>query len=340
MTPEFSASGGYRQEPGKPPVPAAAFYGLVPESISHEGYSAKPMHSYWDDFFVLRGLKDAAAMAAVMGRTQQALEWGAMRDDFRATLLVSITLAMKAHGIDYIPGSVELGDFDPTSTAVAVTPCGELPFLPAAALSATFNKYWDYFLKRRDDASFKWEDYTPYELRLVGAMVMLGEKDRAAAMLDWFMKDRLPPGFNHWAEIVHADRSKPAWIGDMPHTWVGSDYLRSLRTMFLYEDEAAGNIHVFAGIPENWLNEKEPIGFAGLATPFGLINAEAVAGSKGLSILLSGGMRLAELPGGIVVHNPAGRAARAVRINGSEVKSDGRTVVVRSLPAEVEFLAE
>ncbi len=35
------------------------FYGLLPESISHEGYSAKPMHSYWDDFFALRGLKDA-----------------------------------------------------------------------------------------------------------------------------------------------------------------------------------------------------------------------------------------------------------------------------------------
>ena len=25
------------------------FYGILPPSISHEGYSAKPMHSYWDD---------------------------------------------------------------------------------------------------------------------------------------------------------------------------------------------------------------------------------------------------------------------------------------------------
>lgn len=32
-----------------------AFYGLVPESISHEGYSAKPMHSYWDNFFCFAG---------------------------------------------------------------------------------------------------------------------------------------------------------------------------------------------------------------------------------------------------------------------------------------------
>ena len=39
------------------------FYGLFPQSISHEGYSAKPMHSYWDDFFALRGFKDAAFIA-------------------------------------------------------------------------------------------------------------------------------------------------------------------------------------------------------------------------------------------------------------------------------------
>ena len=48
LTPEFDA-------PDK-----RHFRGILPPSISHEGYSAKPMHSYWDDFFALRGLKDAA----------------------------------------------------------------------------------------------------------------------------------------------------------------------------------------------------------------------------------------------------------------------------------------
>jgi hypothetical protein len=35
------------------PAPAPGrklFYGLLPASISHEGYSAKPMHSHWDNF--------------------------------------------------------------------------------------------------------------------------------------------------------------------------------------------------------------------------------------------------------------------------------------------------
>ncbi|MCK7541927.1 MAG: hypothetical protein MZV63_69095 [Marinilabiliales bacterium] len=47
-----------------------AYYGLVPESISHEGYSAKPMHSYWDNFFTMKGLKDAAEIQKILGETE------------------------------------------------------------------------------------------------------------------------------------------------------------------------------------------------------------------------------------------------------------------------------
>jgi len=45
-------------------------YGLMPESISHEGYSAKPMHSYWDDFFTMKGLKDAAEIQKILGENE------------------------------------------------------------------------------------------------------------------------------------------------------------------------------------------------------------------------------------------------------------------------------
>jgi len=44
-----------------------ACFGLVTESISHEGYSAKPMHSYWDDFFTMKGLKDAVEIQKILG---------------------------------------------------------------------------------------------------------------------------------------------------------------------------------------------------------------------------------------------------------------------------------
>ena len=43
-------------------------FGLMPESASHEGYLAQPVHSYWDDFWALRGLDDASEIAALLGK--------------------------------------------------------------------------------------------------------------------------------------------------------------------------------------------------------------------------------------------------------------------------------
>ena len=45
-------------------VEKRACRGLLPESASHEGYLAHPVHSYWDDFWALRGLKDSVTMAS------------------------------------------------------------------------------------------------------------------------------------------------------------------------------------------------------------------------------------------------------------------------------------
>src|SRR4030095_12831565 len=58
-------------------------FGLVPASISHEGYSAKPMHSYWDDFFALRGFADAAFLARTLGHSDDARRVGASHDELQ-----------------------------------------------------------------------------------------------------------------------------------------------------------------------------------------------------------------------------------------------------------------
>jgi len=74
------------------------------------------------------------------------------------------------------------------------------------------------------------------------------------------MRDRRPEGWNHWAEVVWRDASTPNFIGDMPHTWVGSDFLRSVRSMFVYERERDNALVVGAGIPESWV--RDPAGVA------------------------------------------------------------------------------
>ncbi len=107
------------------------------------------------------------------------------------------------------------------------SPSTARPILPEGALERTFEKYWENFVARRD-GRIEWDGYTPYELRVVGSFIRLGWAGRAHEALAWFMDHRRPPGWNHWAEVVWKDPRTPKFIGDMPHTWVGSDFLRSV----------------------------------------------------------------------------------------------------------------
>ena len=47
----------------------AAYFGLMPPSISHEGYSDKPAYSYWDDFWAYTGYRSAVELATASGST-------------------------------------------------------------------------------------------------------------------------------------------------------------------------------------------------------------------------------------------------------------------------------
>jgi len=320
MTPEYAA------------LDKRAYYGLLPQSISHEGYSAKPMHSYWDDFFALRGLKDAADAATLLGRAEDARRIAASRDEFRHDIMTSIGLAMAAHRIDYIPGSVELGDFDATSTTIAVAPTGELAHLPEPALRATFERYWRAVSRRPDSTT--WDAYTPYELRTVGTFVRLGWRDRAQRLLVQFLHDRRPTAWNEWAEVVWRDARAPKFIGDMPHGWVGSDFIRSVLDMFAYDRERDSALVVGAGIPAAWVDAAPGVIVRGLRTPHGTLDFTMRGNGTAVRVEMSG--RMTVPPGGIALASPYDHAVRAAQVNGhaAAVGANGE-VLIRGLPATV-----
>src|SRR5262249_32430384 len=125
-----------------------ACYGLLPESMSHEGYMAHPAHAYWDDFWALRGLKDAVTMADILGHREQAHRLTAFRDAFCAPLFTSLHATIQERTLDFIPGSVELADFAPAASAIAVALVDELHHLPQVALAQPFDKYLAGFRER------------------------------------------------------------------------------------------------------------------------------------------------------------------------------------------------
>jgi hypothetical protein len=309
-------------------------YGLLPESISHEGYSSNPVHSYWDDFFALRGLKDATDIAIVLGENEYANKFRIIRDTFSKDLFESIKNSIALHGIEYIPGAAELGDFDPAATTIGVDPTGEQNNLPQEALLKTFEKYYE-ILSQRSKEGAEWEAYTPYELRAIGTFVRLGQKQRAHEALDFFFTNQRPANWNHWGEIVWRDRNAPNFIGDLPHTWVGADYIRSLRSLFVYEREMDNALVLAAGVRDEWVTNGSGITVKRLPTYYGTLNYSLKRDQDNTIFLhMSGDLTLP--PGGIVVHSPISSPLRGVSVNRAPVeKFDIDRVVVDQFPAEV-----
>jgi hypothetical protein len=308
--------------------------GLVPESISHEGYSAKPMHSYWDNYFVLRGLRDAADLAGIVGDSAQQGRMASLADAFAVSLNASVTQAMKNKSIDFIPGCVELGDFDATSTAIALYPANVDDALPRVALERTFERAWDSFSARRA-GSKPWRDYTPYEIRLVSAMLMLDQPQRAREMLAWYMNDRTPKGWQQWGEIVWRDKGKANFIGDLPHTWVASDYIKAIANMFAYDRARDQSVVLAAGIPADWIQSGTGIGVQGLWTRAGRVNYSFKGSQQRWEAHVDALDRVP--PGGVILSFPDDREPQTITVNGQPVTPSGREVALPSLPATVQF---
>ena len=327
-----SERGPANQTPGR-----RALYGLMPASISHEGYSAKPMHSYWDDFWALKGYDDAVLLAKALGNDTAASTIAGARDVFRGDLKASIDSAVRQHRIDYLPGAAELGDFDATSTTIALSPGDGQAWLPPARVSATFERYWQEFLARRDGKR-AWEDYTPYELRTVASFVRLGWRERIGPLLAFFFADRRPAAWNQWAEVVGRDPRKPRFVGDMPHAWIASDYLRSAYDLFAYERASDQALVLAAGIPAGWL-KGEGVGIQRLRTPYGELSYTLQERDGALALHVAKG--LTDLPpGGLVLPWPyPGQPKGDAMVDGQPAVWRDGELVIRALPADVSMTA-
>jgi len=287
------------------------FYGLLPESISHEGYWKHAVHSYWDDYWALLGLKEAVVAATALGEQAEAARFAALRDAFRRDLRASIGATMRHFHLATLPASADLGDFDPSATSIAIAPGGELSLFPAAALARTYDEYMADFRGRRSGAK-AWDAYTPYELRNAEALVHLGRRDDALFVLREILADQRPPGWNQWGEMVWRDPKAPKFIGEMPHGWIAAGFVRAALALFAYERDD-GTLVLAAGVPLAWARSATGVAVTNLHTHYGPLSYSIrPAGERALVVEIAAGIEIP--PNGIEVHSPAS-PRHAVRIH-------------------------
>jgi hypothetical protein len=304
--------------------------GLLPISASHEGYLAQPVHSYWDDFWALRGLRDAVELAHVVGEADASQRWGALAARFASTLFASIEKTRAERNLDFIPGSIEWADFDPTATANAIAFLDVADGLDRNAVEHTFDRYLANWRAKRSGA-LEWANYTPYELRIIGVFVRLGRRDVALELLRFFLSDRRPPRWNQWPEIAWHDARAPAHVGDLPHTWVAAEYVMAVRSLFAYERTADRALVLAAGLASEW-TAGTGVQVTNMPTLYGSLSFFLKApDAHTLQFKIEGGVKAK-----IILRPPLAGPLRSVSMDGSAwTDFDEHSVTIISTPAEI-----
>jgi hypothetical protein len=269
--------------------------GLIPKSISHEGYTGRPEHSVWDDCWAIKGYTDAGAVAQ------------------RDTLSARLDAAIAKTG-DFVPGAIDIDDFDPTSTAIALSPteCN----LPRAPLERTFAMYDSIFHLR---VAGKTAAYSPYEFRNAGALLRLNERQLAWQVIAAGLRDRHPAAWYAWPEVAFRDTAAANVVGDRPHGWVAAELVRSVLDLFAYSENDDSTLVLGAGVQRAWLTPGVRV--TGLHTPFGVLAFREWDDHGTLRVHVDDTLDVP--PNGIMIRAPVG--------------ASDDFIVVRALPADVTF---
>ena len=315
------------------PLEKRKFYGIFPESVSHEGYFPPPgVHSYWDDFWGLKGWRDARTIAEALGENELLPRIDKETEDFGKGLYDSIKSVQDLKNLNYIPGCAERGDFDAPSIAIAVWPTGEAKHLPQVSLYNTFDIFWTEQFSPSLKTTSKWS-FPLYALRISQVFTLFDQRDKAIRMLEQYMKLHRPLAWNQWAEGTLSDDRKPWFIGDLPHSWLASIYINSFRSLFVYEKD--GQLLLGGGIPPKWISDKEAISIENFPTYYGNLSYTIGKENETLQVKVSGN---AKPPNGFILKLklPQGEEIKEVNLNGKKwTEFSDSCIIFYKLPANI-----
>ena len=299
--------------------------GLLPPSRSAEDIGSPNIQHYWDDFWCIRGLRDAAFAADMLGHAEESQSMRSEANDLLAATMSSIHAVAGKHGISYIPNGPE----DITSSAMArgttagLWPCEALdptdPFVVGS-----FTAYWKKWVEETDGGFVHKGSFWPYAgLDLAQCYLMLGRFDRAETMLRWTIEHDPTRGFYSWSEGMDANDLTLA-VGDMPHAWFCAAYINLLRNMLVRE--SGDDLLLFSGVPASWLAPGKEISISGFPTLHGDVTYHVMSSDTAIEIAIGPGSRPR---GSYTVILPDNIEPSTVLVDGRELDVDSTTRGVR-----------
>ena len=227
-----------------------AVRGLLPAGVSAEHLGPFD-YFYWDDFWGVRGLLDAAEVLDVVGEHTAAADAARMATDFRADVDRSLAITASRLGTLAMPaGPRRRIDPGVIGSLAAAWPL-RLMAADDPRIVATADVVREQFLE--GDAFFQGISHTGLGtyLTLQLAFVELEAGDRRALdRLEWMLSAATSTWT--WPEAVHP-RLPGGCMGDGHHGWAAADVLTFVRNLLVRELD--GGLALCSLLPDAWLGQ-------------------------------------------------------------------------------------
>ena len=281
-------------------------YGLLHSGWSAEHIGDKSKPHYWDDFWGIAGLYEAARLAERIGAQETDELWG-IYEELRGATVNSIRWVLGEQArlgqwetfVPTGPGDVNRLDSTMIGLLAYFHPCrlymgNKLGSDIDYAARMTLETIWSHFI---DNGGFRhdsaWNCYGPYlTLQLAHAFLLIGDKERMDICLAWSVSNAAYsqvsryPSSEQW-EVVQgawneqhcypvskdfAEFPAGSWyMGDIPHGWAAAEFITLMRDILFFEADEDGESHIYIapGLMPHWLSNNESIGVLDAPTLFG-----------------------------------------------------------------------
>lgn len=240
--------------------------GLLPPGISAEHLGPYDFY-YWDDFWSLRGLLDAAWLMREADDEGGARDAEVVAEELRRSLFASLELTAQRLKQRVMPAGPTRG-FD-AGMIGSLAACWPLKLLAAEDpwISESLGAIRDQFCI--GDAFFQGISHTGLGtyLTLQVAFIELEAGDPTALKRLRWMLSAATPTYT-WPEAIHP-RLGGGCMGDGHHGWAAADFLSFTRNM-LVREAAGENVALMTLLPPGW--EGQPVDVRDAPTHWGRIS--------------------------------------------------------------------
>lgn len=282
-------------------------YGLLHSGWSAEHIGDKDKPHYWDDFWGIAGLWEAAQLAQRIGAGAEAGEIWAIYDDLKQATADSIRWvlteqARRGFWETFIPtGPGDVGRLDSTMVGALAYfhPCrlfmgSKLGADIDLAARLTVETIWSRFMDggfRHDSA---WNCYGPYlTLQLAHSFLLMGDVNRMDRCLGWVVGNagyarvsRYDGSADFWQVVLGAWNEQHCYpiakdfaeipgrwwyMGDIPHGWACAEFMMLLRDILFFEADEDGSPHIYLapGVMPHWVKDGQSVKVVNAPTVFG-----------------------------------------------------------------------